>query len=710
MHSITAVSRNKGVRAAIFLAGGYALSRILFLCFLHPFYSLTSPLEEPYRGAMGMEFMRGLAMPLWNYAADTYSGGFIFIGGLASGVFRLFGPSLFSLKLVSISLFSLGLFFWVLLLEEQMGRRTALWFAFLYILSPPALTRYMLVTLGDHTETLVFQGMGLYFFLQALKKPCRGKWLWGFLCGFVSGLGIWMAYIHLLFVLGIGLYALFFERRLGRAGWCAILLGLAAGIFPCLAFNLSGGFQSFQVLGAPAWQHFHWKFFMESLLQWKRWFPVHVLISFTMNDAMPSWISAPWPNLFYGAALGLPVGIWFIMSGSQKKSVKPNATMFQNPITRLGMIYLALMALGHHVSDFKALRYVLPVNAILFYASARALALSEDYFPVAARVITPVFAGIWILLTGLFHGPLCSRAYAGEAMRIPGYNYTWLSQSPVCRDPGKCFQVYETLKKHLAPRQVQELRLSIPYSILDRYGSAAELFQAVQNLTPSLDSGIEKYFYFFLGCRLLEVEGQDLSKSLAALELFKLSPARRVWTLLGVAQGISETKIPMTASWLKQAKFFPSPINKIFLRHSGKRWLLAYVDGGGTIQDLGTRLSAFLPQVEADAASYFIQGVGMGLALEWNNDPLRALWGLENIERQHLPDPERLLQGIGMSFEETRFFDLGVMQPWRDQKVIKKMEFEEKKMFHQGEDQFRQEYASLGFEEPDRVAPALPVT
>src|SRR2546425_10370605 len=138
--------------------GGFLLlfvaSRLLYVALIHPHY--LSPLlgGELYIGTIAQELVTGLKLPFAEYRASNYMLGTLVMGGLASGFFRLFGPTLFALKLASLLVFTLALLFWYWTIRRHVGERVAGYFALLFCFSPPLFTTYSVATLGDHADSI----------------------------------------------------------------------------------------------------------------------------------------------------------------------------------------------------------------------------------------------------------------------------------------------------------------------------------------------------------------------------------------------------------------------------------------------------------------------------------------------------------------------------------------------------------------------------
>ena len=82
--------------------------------------------EELYNGTIAMEMLRGLNMPLLDYAYNPHNGGTILVGILASVFFTLLGNSYFSLKLVALLFSTLSLIFCLLLLNRHFNKKAAI--------------------------------------------------------------------------------------------------------------------------------------------------------------------------------------------------------------------------------------------------------------------------------------------------------------------------------------------------------------------------------------------------------------------------------------------------------------------------------------------------------------------------------------------------------------------------------------------------------
>src|SRR6059036_3368103 len=186
----------------------FVASRLLYLALIHPSY--LSPLlgGELYIGTIAQELVTGLKLPFAEYRASNYMLGTLVMGGLASGFFRLFGPTLFALKLASLLVFTLALVFWYWTIRRAAGERVAGYFALLFCFSPPLFTAYSVATLGDHADSILFSALTVFLLFGMLSEE-KPSLVYPVLLGLTAGVGLWFAYIYgltLLALLGFWLW------------------------------------------------------------------------------------------------------------------------------------------------------------------------------------------------------------------------------------------------------------------------------------------------------------------------------------------------------------------------------------------------------------------------------------------------------------------------------------------------------------------------
>src|SRR5947209_12002875 len=93
--------------------GGFLLlfvgSRLLYLVLIDPSYLCPQLGEQLYVGTVAQELLTGLKLPFIEYRRSNYMLGTLVMGRVASGFFRLLGPSLFVLMPTPRFVFMLSL-------------------------------------------------------------------------------------------------------------------------------------------------------------------------------------------------------------------------------------------------------------------------------------------------------------------------------------------------------------------------------------------------------------------------------------------------------------------------------------------------------------------------------------------------------------------------------------------------------------------------
>src|SRR5256712_298778 len=220
----------------------FVASRLLYLVLLNPSYSFTYLGEELYRGTIAQELVTGLTMPFTEYRADNYAGGSLVIGALAAGFFRLFGPTLFALKLAPLLVSTLALVFWYWTIQRYASERVAGYFGLLFCFSPPLFTAYSVVALGAHSESIVFSALTVFLLFKMLseEKPSRA---YPVLLGLTAGFGLWFAYIYGLTLLALLGFWLWHDRGiLRRPRFALFAIGFVVGLSPWIIINAQNQF------------------------------------------------------------------------------------------------------------------------------------------------------------------------------------------------------------------------------------------------------------------------------------------------------------------------------------------------------------------------------------------------------------------------------------------------------------------------------------
>jgi hypothetical protein len=169
----------------------FAASHVLYLLLINPAAIVQNGGDEQlYRGTIAQELISGLKLPFMEYRADNYAGGSLVIGALAALFFRLFGSTVFALKLAPLLLFTLSLLLWYLIAWRAAGIRVAQYMGLLFCFSPPNFTDYSITAMGYHSESIFFTALSIFILFKMLSDNINSRVL-QLLLGFTAGFGLW---------------------------------------------------------------------------------------------------------------------------------------------------------------------------------------------------------------------------------------------------------------------------------------------------------------------------------------------------------------------------------------------------------------------------------------------------------------------------------------------------------------------------------------
>ncbi len=232
-------ARRLDLAAIVLVLGGVGL-RLILAALGWP----ATDSDEATFGLMALHISERGAHPIFFYG-QNYMGAVE--AYLAAGFFRLFGPSLFALRLSTISL-GAGFLVCVFLLARLLyGRRLALATLALLVIGPPVALFLQVFTNGGYADTLCF-GALLLLLATLLAHPESGaltqrRWrlftygAWGL----AAGLGLWSDVLILPFIVTSGALLLAFRwRELLRGMGAAVVAGMVIGASPLIAFAAAG--------------------------------------------------------------------------------------------------------------------------------------------------------------------------------------------------------------------------------------------------------------------------------------------------------------------------------------------------------------------------------------------------------------------------------------------------------------------------------------
>lgn len=200
--------------------------------------------DEDTMGIMGLHIAYIGEHPIFFYG-QHYMG--TLEAYIAAAFFRLFGASVFTLRLGPVLMFALFLSIMYFLTSLLYTKKLALITLVLLTLGSSIMLDTELVAIGGYPELLFFGSLALLLAtwlvlsLDQYTSPRKRLWrLSAYGCwGFVIGIGFWSDFLMLSFILVSGLLLLLFcWRELLKSAVLAVLIGLVIGAFPLIVYNL----------------------------------------------------------------------------------------------------------------------------------------------------------------------------------------------------------------------------------------------------------------------------------------------------------------------------------------------------------------------------------------------------------------------------------------------------------------------------------------
>jgi 4-amino-4-deoxy-L-arabinose transferase-like glycosyltransferase len=223
----------------------------------------TFNFDELSIGTMAKEMIAGPVIPITDYQFNVpHRGGRLVAVILTAPFFALFGPSYFVLKFVAI-LFSLGiLVLTYLFLWKFFGRIVAVTAALIMIFSPALYTKFSLLLLGAHYESIFFALAAIFIFYEIFfleksssSESCSqmdiytGKNIYFAALGIVSGLGIYFHFFFAVTFTACFLFWFIFDKLFFiRKSFLIFLIFFGIGLTPWIYYNLTHDFASLKII------------------------------------------------------------------------------------------------------------------------------------------------------------------------------------------------------------------------------------------------------------------------------------------------------------------------------------------------------------------------------------------------------------------------------------------------------------------------------
>ncbi len=151
--------------------------------------------DELPTGNIAFNLETGLIMPMPLYQTKPFAAGTLWEGLCSYPLRRVFGPSLFSLKMTAILWNLMAMALWMTLAWKFFSRAASLVVGALYCLSPPFYALMTMTAWGNHCETALPAALCLLCLMSALsKKSDTMRIILAFAGGLTAGFGLYLTY------------------------------------------------------------------------------------------------------------------------------------------------------------------------------------------------------------------------------------------------------------------------------------------------------------------------------------------------------------------------------------------------------------------------------------------------------------------------------------------------------------------------------------
>jgi len=423
----------------------FTFTRICFLYFTDPntlFYNIEG--EELYKGAVAKEFLEAPILsylPFFQY--DYNAGGAFVISLMISVSFYFFGPTVFALKLAPLFIASVTLYVWLRITERYCGLKAAFIFSLLYILAPSSFTRFNLVTMGYHSDTILFTAL-VVLLLHLILNEKRDSWHYHALLGFVMGFGLFYNYLFAITIITALLYSLFFCRSLIlRKEFFLLLFFFVLGFSPWFLVHGFDWTPSLVVHNKGPLDILDPKNISFFFAQGDNSFLFHFLNSFNARFVDMS------ASFFFNKAYLLLLVIFLIsiiyLFVTNKKNEKKLPPQFR--VEWFVLIFFVVFAFVYQLSFTKATRYLMLLFPLLFFLISY---YSNTIFLRKGSALSKKIALMWIavfILTNICSNASQSLTGKGEAFSLKGYSY----KQPQfrCKTIEECEKLYNAFEQRL---------------------------------------------------------------------------------------------------------------------------------------------------------------------------------------------------------------------------------------------------------------------
>lgn len=370
--------------------------------------------EECFRAFIAKQLLDGPIVPFFDLQIDSYSGGSLVVGLLMVPFFKILGQNLISLKLVALlfSLFSLISLY--LFCNKFFNKKVAVVTSLLFIFSPPLFTKYSLITMGFHTESILFSIILIFVFFEINFNNKKNNFYF-ILLGFIGGFGVWFTYIFSITLFTCLLFWFLFDRRFFlRKNFLIFLISFTIGFSPWIYYNLSHSSSGISIGRKAMFPSFSTDHLIFSLAKLKNLLLNDIRNSFLFEDFIP--LGGNYLSTFYYLIFVVSFLVLFWLNRwpiyqligrfiPLKRFEISDVSIFKETFL---LIYVVIFSLIYSLSNFKVnpnggffgYRYLVPLYPFIFILIALFLSKMQER-GTKGKVFVSYFLLITLISIGL---------------------------------------------------------------------------------------------------------------------------------------------------------------------------------------------------------------------------------------------------------------------------------------------------------------------
>ncbi|OGQ05151.1 MAG: hypothetical protein A3F82_02015 [Deltaproteobacteria bacterium RIFCSPLOWO2_12_FULL_44_12] len=363
-----------------------------------------------------------LPISLLDYQKRPYAVTSLLDAAFAVPFFLLFGSTLFSLKLASLTWYIFPLIAWWYVWRETFSPKKTFYILLFFVLSP-VMVFYSLTYGHQHMETMLWTALALILYRQFLRGKLGGEIVGGLYLGLFGGLICSLSLANGVALALLCLHLLFFkETKIRKPVFFGVAIpAFLIGVSPLIVYQLKysmTGYSSMREIFT--WIHFSWGHFLQRFV-WVFSHGIPGLFVFQKFPPLPKFILTGFFTFSYLSSLIYLV--WekrkslLNFQGDKGFDVQAFGVTYQ-------LLFIALALVSGRIYGKELFLPIVPFIGMTLVLGASRFLKNKFRTSLALFCITA-----WIL------GDLSLVRFKklGEAFQIQGYSYMLLTQQIACR-------------------------------------------------------------------------------------------------------------------------------------------------------------------------------------------------------------------------------------------------------------------------------------